>query len=251
VPTGRLLLAARGGGGFTPSDAGQDDEDYTMTEDEVAYWQDQAALLDPDAYEYVQGINLTRTVTAGQNWYLVSGWYLTASGGGLHFFHRERGVFDPLPLPAGRAVTTHASFVGSAMYLCKPALVIPGDSRYTSDPRGLYFERKRRIATELTQYTIGTTITGSGQTTTAFPTDFTDGLVIHVATHDLAWVILKFDNDGGPILQPEISDIDPVRFANTVVMPFKRTTFANILAQGANEAQGRASIVYLKLPGDW
>ena len=65
---------------------------YSMSADEVTYWQDLAALLDPDAYELVVGANVSRTVTTGETWYLLWGWFLQATGGGEHFFQRHANV---------------------------------------------------------------------------------------------------------------------------------------------------------------
>lgn len=225
---------------------------YTMGADEFAHWQDQAALLDPDAYEWVVGTSQARTVPAGQTYYLASGWYLQAGGGGQHFFQRHPDHRTALPVPAGRTLTTHASIAGSCMYLCKPALVTGSDARYTDDPRGLYFERIRRLASELEHFEIGGTSTNNGSVNVAFPTDFTDGMLVHVSHHDVSWIGLRDAVSGSvPPTLDEISDTDRIRFAEPVVYPFKRTTFSGISLRGATQSEGRASITYVKLPGDW
>lgn len=48
----RLLAASRGSGSFP-------DVGYSMSADEVTDWQDQAALLDPLAYEHVYASGIT------------------------------------------------------------------------------------------------------------------------------------------------------------------------------------------------
>lgn len=224
---------------------------YVMSAAEVTFWQDQAALLDPDAHVLVIGANQSVTVPGGEHWYLRSGWYIQATGGGTHFFQRHAQADEALILPAGRTLTTHASIAISLMYLCKPSLVVGSDARYASDPRALYFERMIRLG-NLAQSTIGVVETGAGTPTAAFPNDFTDGLVVHVSTHGVAWSgLLVNGTTAVPPLQDEISDADPVRMANPVMFPFKRTTFPNIQAYGANAVDGRATITYVKLPADW
>lgn len=224
---------------------------YTLSADEVTFWQDMAALLDPDAYEFVIGAAQSRTVTAGEHWYLLGAWYLQATGGGSHFFQRHGNVAEPLILPEGRTLTTHATTAGSHMYLCKPSLVIGGDNRYSTDPRGLFFDRLMRLG-ELTQYTIGGVSTDNGNVLTAFPTDFTDGLVVHVSTHDVAWLGLSYTDDTSVLpMQDEISDTNRVRFANAQMLPFKRTTFPKVQMRGATQSEGRATMTYVKLPADW
>lgn len=230
---------------------------YTMSADELSFWQDMAALLDPDAYEMVVGSNVSRTVSGGETWYLVSAWYLQGPSGAAEF-HRHGDVHEALPLTAGTTLTTWTagttygpSGATANMYLCKPSLVTGGDARYTDDPRALYFDRIRRVG-ELTNYTIGGTDTGNTPTYTAFPTDFTNGLVVHVSAHDIAWIDLSYTGDTtGLTIHDEISDSDRLRFATRCLVPFVRTTFPKIGFRGANQTEGNGTIRYLKLPGDW
>lgn len=221
---------------------------YSMTSDEIAFWQDQAALLDPAAYEFVVGSGESRTVTTAERWYLVNGWRLSATSG--EWFHRTSHVDHALPLTAGTTITTAAD--GNAyMYLCKPSLVTGSDDRYTTDPRALYFDRMLQIA-QLTQYRLAGTNTGTSTSTVSFPSDFTDGLIIHASVMDLAWVILLYTSGTtGLNLFPEISDSAPIRQAEGNIFPFKRTSFPSIMAQGASLSTGAGQVVYLKLPGGW
>jgi hypothetical protein len=238
----RLLLAALGGGTF--------DVGYVMSADEVAFWQDHAALLDPDAYEWVNGNSQSRTVGAGEHWYLLNAWNVEATGGGTTWFHRPMGIDHALPLSEGTVITTRSA--GGGMYLCKPSLVTGSDARYTDDPRALYFDRMQRIG-ELTQYFIGATNTGSSASSVAFPGDFTNGLIIHVSSHDVAWTITRDAATVGGATNTlnEISDSNRMRFAETVIVPFKRTVLDAIMIQGVSETEGRATVHFLKLPGDW
>jgi hypothetical protein len=243
-------MAARGGGGF-------DVPGYVMSADEVSFWQDLAALLDPAAYEFVVGSNTSRTVASGETWYLASAWYLQGPSGAAEF-HRHGDIHEALPLTDGTVLTTwtagttYGPPTGTAnMYLCKPSLVTGGDSRYTDDPRALYFDRMRQIG-ELTQYTIGNANTGNTPIYTAFPTDFTNGLVVHVSAHDIAWIDLTHvGDDTGLTIHDEISDTNRCRFAMRCIIPFVRTVFPKIGFRGATQAEGNGTIRYLKLPGGW
>lgn len=224
---------------------------YSMTADEVNYWSDMAALLDPAAYVTKIGTSQTHTVGAGERDYLMNGWYLQASGGGSSWFHRPCNIWDAMPLVAGQTITTDASNAGSLMYVCQPSLVTGADARYTSDPRGLFFTRLMTIPT-LTVYQIGATRTDGSTSTVAFPTDFTNGLVLHTSTHDLAWTIMLHSSGaGGMNTHDEIGDSSPIRFASPTLFPFVRTTFPNIKVQGVSLSEGRGTVTYVKLPGGW
>lgn len=259
IEDGHLILQTRAGdpidaGDVTGPEGPAGPSGTPPTADELAYWQDQAALLDPSAYEYVMGANFVRTVPAGQTWYLVNGWYmLPMSGAGPQWFHRPSNVNRALALPAGTIIngtTNTASFA----YFCKPSLVVPGDARYTDDPKGLYYDRIRRLQTELPRFQIGAaatnsgTVPGIGQISVNFPTDFTKGFLLHTSTHDIAWIILK---PGGINTHNEISDADGIRWAEDTPAPFLRTQFTQVLLQGVGMPQGAGVITYVKLPADW
>lgn len=240
----RRLLLAGAGGSFT-------DMGYSMSADEVTFWQEQAALLDPLAYEYVFANSTTRTVTASEHWFLVNGWKLDAGSGGF-WYHRPADVNRALRLASGTSVITGAPAGSTAfMYLCKPSLVTGSDSRYTSDPRALYFDRIERLQ-DLTQYRLGAVNTGSGQVGATFPTDFTNGFLMHTSTHDIAWTILSNATPVGVSnTHNELNDTSGIRWAEPTPMPFVRTTMPRILTQGASLAEGEGYVIYVKLPGDW
>jgi hypothetical protein len=247
----RLLPAARGGGGFTPPDA----EDYDMTDDEVAWWQEQAALLDPDAYVFTFQDAHSEAVTAGETWYLVNGWHMDG-GSGAFWHHRPADVNRALALSAGTTIATGTAPSSNVAfkYVCKPSLVIAGDSRYTTDPRGLYFDRIRKLQRELTQYKVNATRVDNTVTTTAFPTDFTDGMIIHASWHDIAWTTLYESGSSTPVinLHNEISDEHGLRWAEPLLMPFKRTTFPGIAVRGITGPPdtSRGQVIFCKLPED-
>lgn len=229
---------------------------YSMSADEVTYWQDLAAMLDPAAYVFTIGTSQTTTVTASECWYLLNGWWLTSSSGG-HWFHRRAHIYDAMPLPAGTVLTTADGVAPSSsngfFYICKPSLVTGGDSRYTSDPRALFFDRVNRLSYSLTQYQAGATRTDTGTTETNFPTDFTNGFVIHTSVHDVDWCILANAADTGGInLLDELGDgADPVRFTGETWVPFVRATFPSVKVHGGGATEGRGVVTYVKLPADW
>jgi hypothetical protein len=240
-----------GGGSF--------DVGYVMTADEIAFWQDQAALLDPAAYVFLKGSgagDASVTVPSGERYYLLNGWWLQGLTSATNWFHRPAHVEHALLLPEGTTITTGVhptigSLYGS-IYVCKPSLVTGADSRYTDDPRALYFERMTRLGT-LALYQLGAVNAGGSVANATFPTDFTDGMFVHVSSHDVAWLITLITGDAGGInTLNELSDGSPqIRFAEPVLVPFLRTTFPKIQIQGSGLAEGRASCTYVKLPGDW
>ena len=220
---------------------------YTMTAEEVTYWQEQAALLDPAAYVYLAGTGEDMTVPSGERYYLVNGWKLDTSGGGTYWFQRTAHYERAMMLSEGTTITCDTD---GFMYVCQPALVTGSDARYTTDPRGLFFERIMRIG-DLEQFQIGGAATTGAQVQVAFPTDFTNGLALHTSSHDIAWLIMHDDTAGNMNTLNEISDSDRIRFAEPTIFPFVRTQFREIMLQGVSEAEGTGTLTYAKLPGDW
>lgn len=219
------------------------------TASELRYWQTKAALLDPLAYDAtLAGANATATVPAGQTWYIVEAWQVAAPA---TFFHRKPDALggNVIPVKAGETITCNSNS-GAHVLICKPPVVIAADTRYTTDPRGLFFDRASRLESELTHYDIGHVNTGSTAITTTFPTDFTNGVVIHCSSHDVAWTGLN-GSAGAVNLDNEISDSNRIRFAERVTLPFVRATYPGIKSQGASQAEGAVNVRYVKLPADW
>lgn len=250
----RLLLAALGGAAL--------DVGYTMTADEVTFWQGQAALLDPLAYLLKNGTSQSHTVGAGETDFLVAAWRLQSANGGTSFFHRQADFRDALPLSAGTVLTTDASNAGSMALICKPSLVTASDpggpgggvNRYVSDPRGLFFDRYMAIG-ELTQYELGVSDDTNTPTVSGdFPSDFTYGLGIHASQHDASW--LGMSHSSGTFSMPilnENSDANISRFAETCIFPFTRTQFPRLSFRGVSSPpdHGFGAFRYLKLPTVW
>lgn len=227
----------------------------SMSAFELYHWQVRAALLDPLAYELVVGSVQSVTVPADETYYLVDAWKCDTGSSGL-ILHRKPDVVNGnvVPLKEGETFTTDAN-AGAHFLICKPNDVITTDSRYTSDPRALFYERLYRIDVELDHYDAGHNNTGTGSgslTTTTFPADFTYGMVIHVSAHDVAWCGLHHTSSALTLnLNNEISDDDRIRFSERMTVPFTRTEFPRVSSRGAGEAEGTCNVRYVKLPGDW
>lgn len=235
----RLMMAARFGG-FA-------DLGYTMTADEVLFWQDMAALLDPLAYELKTGTGTTSTVPASETWYCVNAWQVTGTAG--KWFQRSCDYRSAFVMSEGTSLV-NSSVTGAQHYLCKPSLVTGSDSRYTTDPRGLYFDRMRQLGT-LAQYQIGATATDSATHTASFPTDFTYGMMLQVSCMDIAWLIMRYDANTGLNTLHEVSDAHGYRVAEACIFPFVRATFPDIAVKGVSESAGAGNAWYVKLPGGW
>jgi hypothetical protein len=228
---------------------------YSMSADEVKFWQDQAALLDPLAYVFLHGTSQTHTVAADERDYLMGGWLVQPITSGAPWFHRKVDIDNAVMLTAGTAVTTDASNAGSYMLICQPSLVTGSDSRYTSDPRALYFTRWITIGTR-TEYDAGVSITAStnGFASLDFPTDFTYGLALHTSQHDISWVGLQHTGaDLTMACLDEIGDNNTSRFTSRTLFPFTRATFPTVYGRGASGGvdTGRGNVTYIKLPGGW
>lgn len=233
----------------------------SMSTAEAAHWSDRAALLDPAAYEYVSGTSWTRTVPAGECWHALNMWHVRAASGTSFQFLRNADASAAVPLPAGTVLTADATQIGSA-YLCKPALVTSSDSRYSADPKGLYYERLNRLRTLAQSELAATMSTGQAWGATAtgtFPTDFSEGMVVMVSEHDISWLTLD-TGSGGVNVYNEISDDHEQRIGAAALIPFQRATFPGIrirAASVAGDASGFSSIAgegivrYVKLPADW
>src|SRR5690606_3906892 len=76
--------------------------------EELAYWRDRAALLDPAAYWFYNdvdnGANWSFTVPEGETWYALEFWQVVMPSDNTRLFLRVADVFRPLPLPAGTTI---------------------------------------------------------------------------------------------------------------------------------------------------
>lgn len=253
-----LLVGVVVGVVATPTAASGVDECQPSSVVADAGWQDRAALLDPDAYRYFSG-NWSFTVPAGETWHATNLWWAKVNGVGP-VFHRPLGVDDAMPLPAGTVVSS--SRADGFAWVAQPSTVISGDSRYDA-PHDLYEQRIDRLRTLPRHLASAHIPAGSPQgtwDTGQFDSDFERGMVVHVSTHDTAWTILgRGGGVGGANLDHEISDDTPLRFAGSMVAPFKRSVFPEIMVRSASmdsfvnqtSLPGAGVVQYVKLPDDW
>lgn len=232
-----------------------------MSEAEKAHWQTQAALLDPDAYEYAWGNNWTRTVPVGACWWAVNLWFVRTTDGANYQHQRLADTAAAVPLPAGTVLRCDASHAGFA-YVCKPETVIAADLRYQYDPKELYFSRKLALQT-MQQREISVSIPlGSAQgvqATTPWPAGVTRGIIVAVSVYDAAWVTMT-NAFGGINLLHEISDDHGMRLARGVTLPFRTSDFTGLKIRSASvrgEFTGESSLAgfgfarYVSIPDGW
>ncbi len=242
------------------------------SDDEIAWWQDEAAKLDPLAYVYHENPTdaLDVTVPDGHTWFATNLFNVEVNTAIRHFFPLEgpdyrRAMFQR-PLDARRATAYPAGtrFRGvtgenfSNVYACDPALVVGVDPRYQADPRGLYFERLQRLKA-LPVVEIWLEWDGGGDLAKSLTVDlpvFDAAMLIGASVYEGAWVELGHLN-----CMSEINNTHSVRFAESLLCPFMPTNIGGATITGqsgndagdgaANPAHGSVSICYQVLPSDW
>lgn len=228
-------------------------------------WLIKAALLDPNAFDYMRGNGLTLNVPVGEIMLAANLMFIQDGMSPMgHFYHRSLHVDKAMPLPPGTSLTTRTDtgFPGYIHY-CRPALVM-ADKRYRN-PKDLYLERMYRLRYEFPLSIIrvvipaGTPMSPSSgrQLAQDFPTDFENAMLMHVAAEDVAWAILhRGPGLGGVNTFGEINNEHRIREAENVLLPFKRSMFTRVMASGANTSgndtdptiAGQATFHYVKLP---
>lgn len=267
---------------------------------EHAHWQIQAALLDPRAYRFIQSPDPTLDVTvpAGHAWHVVNLFQvlinepqiLSEDGYAGYYqsgFVRPCDARAPLVLPEGTRIRSNVQRNGGYIYYADPALVIEGDARYATDPRGLYYQRLARLRTlpvrDAIIEWISNGVTGREMTLT-LPADFERAIVVNASVFDSTWVLL-----GGINLVDEINNWHTQRVGSSLLCPFERSTFSTVSTKAGNYAgrtqdtlrhgewgelfdgtwgrwlngdplayvpdafskKGTANILYVPLPSDW
>ena len=237
---------------------------------ERAWYADQAALLDPRAYEFVSSHSWSRTVPEGETWYALNLWRVRWQELTLGGFLRTPDANRPLLLPSGTLLRSYTGTTGDPStafaYLCRPQAVFDIDARYTEDPKALYWARKDRLRSLPLREINGRVGGGSAWNTTVltpFPATFDYGLAVEVSVYDAPWVGLAAVSETGSQivcnLQPEINNNHTTRNAGVLCMPFSRARFPSIATHGGNNAGdssspcvlGLGQVLYVELPGDW
>jgi hypothetical protein len=222
-----------------------------VTGAEQQWWADQAALLDPLAYETLNGAGWKRTVPAGEAWYLVAAGSLDWGAGMMTGYVRPFDVRTSVMLPAGTKIGA-APGQSAAAHICRPALVSSGP-RY-EDPRALYFERLARLRSLPITEVVGTVADGAPHGTTAhvdLPADFDFGMVVGASVYDAAWVTLNGWN-----MLDEVNNDHSVRFARGLLAPFPRSSMPFLLMCGgardgmpaSTVLSGQGTVLFQKLP---
>lgn len=233
-----------------------------MSNSELAYWKDKAALLDPAAYRFYNsnddGPSWSFTVPAGEVWYLVNAWYVISDTSNAFMFQRLLDVNAAVPLTPGTTIKANGS-QGAYAYVCKPSTVFD-DERYDT-PDALYYDRLHKIRSlQLHEKTV-TVPAGTARGTNlqeSFPSDFENGLLLGVSVNDTSWLALV-SPFGAMNTQDEISDDHQMRLARGIMCPFKRSTFTGIRTRSASvsgnssdsSVDGTCGVRYVKLPLDW
>jgi len=229
---------------------------------EFSYWQTQAALLDPSAYVLYSATGnsgMTITVPAGQTWYSLSQYQTHGSG----YHQRAANVNQVIALAPGTTFTPNQSFY---LYVCEPALVIATDSRYTIDPKGLYYNRLRELDTLPIYYAqtiLLATMAVNATLTVNFPSGFNKGMIVAASCYDAAWGGMRYmqgtDTLGTLNLQDEINNYHTKRFASGLRFPFLTSIMPGIEGCAGNYAGtaattsngGLFNIDYVQLPDNW
>lgn len=258
-----------------------------MSADERAFWQLQAALLDPLAYvlESTDVGGLDVTVPNDEVWYATNAFAVNYNDP-TYFSQNpvpglERaGFLRPLDsrrsmiIPSGTRVRSVTGINVAYLYYCNPSLVVGTDVRYTTDPKGLYYERLRRLGT----FTVRELIceaSGGGSiddvVAVDIPNDFDNGMLIGVSIYDCCWLTWGLLN-----VTSEINNTHLNRRGESVLQPFQRlgiggtqmTLKKGTLSDGwslnpygdpyssidpatAYPFNGTANALYVVLPADW
>lgn len=225
--------------------------------DELTYWQDQAALLDPAAYVSYGGATINVTVPAGETWYALALWFVVSDTG--YIFFRTPDVRAAVVLPPGTVIKGDGTQFAQA-YICKPSLVTGGASY--ANPRALWFSRMAQLRT-LAQLDLSVQIPAGSAEGTAATTNFPGGtgkiMVQAASCEDASWLALLSTTMGGLNVASEISDDHAQRFARPILLPVDTADVTAIkLRAGSTSGNatdtslaGYGAIKYCQLPAGW
>lgn len=256
----------------------------TLSANETLYWQHKAALLDPRSWTWYYDNWIDErdwgpiTVPEGKTWFTTNLYQAAINGSGMRSAYlRKLDVREALALPAGTTITNQVSpeRAYAGIMLCKPESVIDIDSRYTSDPKELFYTRDALLKT-LPIREAAMHITAGGDSfrieNVLLPDDFTYGMVLAASCYDVAWITLDGTPDvvEGPNTQSEINNQHSQRFASSLMQPFSREVFDRIQIQTGNRwgtnmltpdtpntvgsnytIEGYGSLLYCVLPSGW
>jgi hypothetical protein len=238
-----------------------------LSAEEFSFWTARAALLDPAAMVYNNGTlaggNSAKLLDVADNetYYLLQAWQ-TRIGPGPAMTTADLFLRNPQDAPR---LTQGTTLYGNGwagvphVYYCRPSLVSNG-VKY-ADPKGLYFERLKRLEAlniYMSSCAVAAGAANATLVTQLFPSDFASGMVVSASYQDVSWVALGAGGTRLIAILDEVSDDHQYRSARGMMVPFSTATFDGITIRNGNVAgtvsvglAGTGSVLYHKLPTDW
>lgn len=240
---------------------------------EYHQWQVRAALLDPKAYRlYSQTGNsgVTVSVPVGETWYSLSQYQTHGSA----YHQRPADVNQYIAFNGGTVIAPTGTYY---MYVCEPKRVIDSDSRYTSDPEALYYNRLAILDTCTVNYincivSAGLSLSGGGtaaQVRNYFPVpNGTQLMIVGGSEYQIAWSGFTYrETEAGGVVDTlgninaffEINNTQSVRFATGLKYPINTAVMPGEEVQGGNDSgiishvsvSGQGNFDYKILPAGW
>ncbi len=205
----------------------------TGTDPNHAYYQNLAALLEPDAIEAFRTGTFTYNVSSSDTKFLLGMWNGRIGASGRFEIRDPRN-----PLPINDVTLTG---LASTSYL---VVIDPTLPSYT-DARDTYFDRLQAIGALKTHFA---PVVAASTITRFLPGPY-GVIVTSVTCFDFAWLGLYLPNGGAFNLADEIDDSNTQRVAHSLTLPVSKK-FANGLYAGAG-GSGSGGITYVILPADW
>ena len=216
---------------------------------EHAYYQNLAALLEPDALSHIYkatGAGELVAAAASTKW-LLSAWACSLGGTTGRFDFREPGI-GPIPI-YNKAI--HGLASGATVMLLDPALPDFGGAA-----REAYFDRLAAITTMEMLYV---PIEAAATKAPWVPGPY-GSIILGFSVHDLAWLALvppagptsalTIHNEKGDSAS---SHLDAIRFSQRLYLPASKRTAIGLISGSSygNVDNPEGGILYVNLPADW
>lgn len=175
-----------------------------------------AVALEPDALEPLQRDQFVYPITNTK--LLVASWQTRLGATGRF---EQRNPSDPMPLTG---VTLSGTGTGSSALLLDPSRVS------YDDPDAVVKARLDLLRSLPTRYI---PITGPSQQLPLLPGAY-GGFITHVTCFNLAWVITRHAGNWGLNLWDEISDTNPQRVGDPLLMPISKRVAGEVESSGVS-----------------